>query len=225
MDAFVQTEQLHLCKWKRYDGQGHVLFTIFFIRTSVRKHIAFLLLWFRTNTSKFIRTNSFILLCVHPKAPFTWHNLLSNRFDNQLNVCMHDTTGRQTSLTTGCIVYRNIQLVIKPVWQPGCLTRLTTGWTNGCIVYTAGCQTGCTTRFDNRLVERTATGCSVAVRSTLRLDVCLHDTAGCHTSYTTGLTTAVSCKRGIRVCNVSKLIHAFSLFKIASVWHLGFYKR
>jgi len=32
-----------------------------------------------------------------------------------------------------------------------CQTRLTTGLTNGCIVYTAGCQTGCTTRFDNRL--------------------------------------------------------------------------
>ena len=165
MDAFVQTEQLHLCKWKRYDGQGHVLFTIFFIRTSVRKHIAFLLLWFRTNTSKFIRINSFILLCAHPKAPFTRYNLLSNRFDNQLNVCIHDTTGRQTSLTTGCIVYTNIQPVVKR--QTRLTTGLTTGLTNGCIVYTAGCQTGCTTRFDNRL------------------DVCLHDTAGCQTSYTT----------------------------------------
>jgi len=159
MDAFVQTEQLHLCKWKRYDGQGHVLFTIFFIRTSVRKHIAFLLLWFRTNTSKFIRINSFILLCAHPKAPFTRYNLLSNRFDNQLNVCIHDTTGRQTSLTTGCIVYTNIQPVVKR--QTRLTTGLTTGLTNGCIVYTAGCQTGCTTRFDNRL------------------DVCLHDTADC----------------------------------------------
>jgi len=26
--------------------------------------------------------------------------------------------------------------------------------TNGCIVYTAGCQSGCTTRFDNRLNEQ-----------------------------------------------------------------------
>jgi len=33
----------------------------------------------------------------------------------------------------------------------GCQTRLTTGLTTGCIVYTAGCQPGCTTRFDNRL--------------------------------------------------------------------------
>jgi len=32
-----------------------------------------------------------------------------------------------------------------------CQTRLTTGLTNGCIVYTAGCQAGYTTRFDNRL--------------------------------------------------------------------------
>jgi len=53
----------------------------------------------------------------------------------------HDTTGCQTGfqigLTTGCIVYTNI--------QPA------TGLTTGCIMYTAGCQTGCTTRFDNRL--------------------------------------------------------------------------
>jgi len=35
-----------------------------------------------------------------------------------------------------------------------CQTGLTTGLTNGCIVYTASCQTGCTTRFDNRLNEQ-----------------------------------------------------------------------
>jgi len=29
---------------------------------------------------------------------------LSNGFDNWLNVCIHDTTGCQTGLTTGCIV-------------------------------------------------------------------------------------------------------------------------
>jgi len=46
-----------------------------------------------------------------------------NRFDNRLNVCIHDTNGCQTGFTTGC------------------------------IVYTAGCQTGCTTRFDNWLNE------------------------------------------------------------------------
>ena len=35
------------------------------------------------------------------KAPFTQYNLLS--------------TGCQTGLTTGCIVYKNIQPVVKPV--------------------------------------------------------------------------------------------------------------
>jgi len=59
---------------------------------------------------------------------------------------LHDTTccqtrchtGCQTGLTTGCIVYTNIYPVVKRVWQPGkCLT-------NGCIVYTAGCQSGLT---------------------------------------------------------------------------------
>jgi len=38
--------------------------------------------------------------------------------------------------------------------QTGCQTSCQTGLTTGCIVYTAGCQTGCTARFDNR-VERT----------------------------------------------------------------------
>ena len=55
------------------------------------------------------------------KAPFAQYNLLSNRMSNRL--------------TTGCIVHTNIQPVVKPV----------------CIVYTARCQTGCTTRFGNRL--------------------------------------------------------------------------
>jgi len=55
---------------------------------------------------------------------------------------LHDTTCCHTGLTTGCIVYTNIQPVVK------------TGLTNGCIVYTAGCQYGCTTRFDKRLNEQ-----------------------------------------------------------------------
>jgi len=45
-----------------------------------------------------------------------------NRFDNRLNVCIHDTTGCETGLTTelttGCIVYTNIYPVVKPVWPP-----------------------------------------------------------------------------------------------------------
>ena len=62
----------------------------------------------------------------YTKAQFTRYNLLSD--------------GCQT--TTGCIVYTNIQPVVKP------------GLTTSCILYTAGCQTGCTTRFHNRLNEQ-----------------------------------------------------------------------
>jgi len=46
----------------------------------------------------------------------------TTRFDNWLNVCIHDTTGCQpgltTGLTTGCIVYTNICPVVKRGWQP-----------------------------------------------------------------------------------------------------------
>jgi len=39
------------------------------------------------------------------KAPFTRYNLLSyrlsDRFDNRLDVCLHDTVGCQTGCTTG----------------------------------------------------------------------------------------------------------------------------
>ena len=73
-------------------------------------------------------------------------------------------------------VYR-IQPVVKPVVNPFD-NRLTTG----CIVYTAGWQSGCTTRFDNRLNEQW-----------------LFVQHGCQTGCQTGLTTGsvVSCKRGI----------------------------
>jgi len=62
-----------------------------------------------------------------------------------------------------------IQPVVNPVWQPviSCIrtfNQLSNPFDNrfdnrllttGCIVYTAGfCQTGCTTRFDNRLNEQ-----------------------------------------------------------------------
>jgi len=66
------------------------------------------------------------------KMPFGLRTLVGPRnhvFDNWLNVCIHDTTG----VTTGCIVYTNIQPavlciqpVVKPVVQPGLTT--------GCIV-------------------------------------------------------------------------------------------
>jgi len=39
---------------------------------------------------------------------YTWYSRLSkwlwNGFDNRLNVCIHDTTGCTTGLTTGCVV-------------------------------------------------------------------------------------------------------------------------
>ena len=60
------------------------------------------------------------------KAPFTRYNLLLNRFDNRLYRVYKHSTGCQTHLTTGC------------------------------MVYTAGCQTGCTTWFDSQ----TNSGCS-----------------------------------------------------------------
>jgi len=84
-----------------------------------------------------------------------------------------------------------IQPVVNPDWQPvaSCIqtfNRLSNP-------YTAGCQTGLYNRFDNRVERTVADKRTVAVRSTRlsnpfknRLDVCLHDTAGCQTSCTTG---------------------------------------
>ena len=53
-----------------------------------------------------------------------------------------------------------------------CQSGYQTGLTNGCIVYTAGCQSGCTTRFDNRLKEQwlfvqhdCQTGCQTGLTS------------------------------------------------------------
>jgi len=43
--------------------------------------------------------------CCQPvKCLYTRCNRLSNRFDNRLDVCLHDTASCQTGLTTGCIV-------------------------------------------------------------------------------------------------------------------------
>ena len=39
---------------------------------------------------------------------YTWYSRLSNGFENWLTVCIHDTTGSQSSLTTGFIVSTNI---------------------------------------------------------------------------------------------------------------------
>ena len=58
-----------------------------------------------------------------PQAPFTRYNLLSNRLSNRFNNRLYR-------------VYKH---------STGCQTRLTTGLTTSCIVYTAGCQIGCKT--------------------------------------------------------------------------------
>jgi len=64
-----------------------------------------------------------------------------------LKLRLHDTTGCQAHCQTGC---QNNRLYRVYKHSTGCRTRLTTGLTNGYIVYTAGCQTGGTTRFDNQ---------------------------------------------------------------------------
>ena len=134
--------------------------------------------------------------CIVFKAPFTRFNLLSNRlsmrFDNRVNVCIHDTTGCQTRCHANRLSTRfdnRLYRVYKH--STDCQTRLTTGLTtgltNGCIVYTAGCQTGCTTRFDNWLNEQclfVQHGCQTRCQSGCQ--------TGCTTSLTgrtTGLTT------------------------------------
>ena len=66
-------------------------------------------------------------------APFTRYNRLSNRFHNRLyGVYKHST---------------------------GCQSRLTTGLTNGCIVYTAGCQTCCITQLNEQWLFVQPVGC------------------------------------------------------------------
>ena len=75
-----------------------------------------------------------IIIVLITEAPFTLYILLSNGLSWQPVKCLyslHDTTGCETYLTTGCIVY-------NPVWQP--MNRLNKqclfvqhGWTNsGC---------------------------------------------------------------------------------------------
>jgi len=82
---------------------------------------------------------------------------------------LHDTTGcqtrSQTGLTTGCIVYTNIQPTVKP-----CLSNRLYNPVSQPVERTAVRSTRLSNPFDNRFHNR--------------LDVCLHDTAVC----TTGLT-------------------------------------
>jgi len=82
----------------------------------------------------------------------------SNPFDNQLNVCIHDTASCQTGLTTGlttmlneqhCSFSRLLNSVVQPVWQ----TRFDS-CVEGTAVRSTGCQTGLYNRFDNWLYTR-----------------------------------------------------------------------
>jgi len=134
------------------------------------------------------------------KAPFTQYNLLSNWLSN---VCIHDTTIVKPVWQTAVSC---IQPVVKPVVQPGLTTS--------CLFNTV-VKPCLSNRLYNpvwQLVERTVCSFNTVVKPVVkpvwqpavscirtfnrlsngfdnRLDVCLHDTAGCQTSCTTGLTT------------------------------------
>jgi len=96
------------------------------------------------------------------KAPFTRYNLLSNRLPKNL-----------LSIRLSNRIDNRLYRVYKHL-TGAC-----------CIVYTAGYQTGCTTRFDNRLNEQwlfvqhgCQAGCITGLTTGLnrfhnRLDVCL----------------------------------------------------
>jgi len=129
-------------------------------------------------------------------TPFARYNRLSNRLYNRFDNRLYRVNKHPTGYQTGC--------------QTGLTTDLTTGnrlsnsvgqlcWTNILFVQ-HGCQTCCTTRFDNRIgncVERTATATVVKPGCTTVLTTgCIHDTAvcqtGCQTRLTTGLTTTLT---------------------------------
>jgi len=108
--------------------------------------------------------------------PFTRYNLLSNRLSMRLSILFENRLHR---------VYKH---------STGCQTRLTTGLTTGCIVYTADCQTGCTTRFDNRLNENLFVQHGCQTRCQTGFDNRLNEQwlfvqHGCQTGCQTGLTT------------------------------------
>jgi len=65
------------------------------------------------------------------------------RFDNRLNTRL---SNRLTGLTTGCIVYTNIQPLSNRVCQTGCTTRFDNRLNEPLFVQ-HGCQTGCQTRL------------------------------------------------------------------------------
>jgi len=84
------------------------------------------------------------------KAPFTRYNLLSNRFDNRLYHVHKHSTGCQTHLTTGCIVY-----------TPGCQTGLYNRFERTVAVRSTRLSNRIDNLFDNRLyrINKHPTGC------------------------------------------------------------------
>jgi len=108
-----------------------------------------------------------------PKRSFTWHaySMFKPRLHNVVKPvwqpvkCLY-TRYNRLSIRLSNRFDNRLYRVQKH--STGCQTRLTTGLTTCCIVYTAGCQTGCTIRFDNRLNEQrlfvqtgwTNSGCS-----------------------------------------------------------------
>jgi len=115
---------------------------------------------------------------------------------------LHDTscclTSCQAGLTTGCIVYINIQPVVKPVWQtavscirsvvrPVVQPGLTTGWTN------SGCSCNTVVKPVVNPVWQPV-GQPVGCLFTFFL----HDTVGCQTGCTTVLTTGCNVQTGYK---------------------------
>jgi len=144
------------------------------------------------------------------------------RFDNRLNVCIHDTagcqTGCQTGLTTGLTTVLNEQLFVQPVVKP-CLTNrfdkhgLTTGWM---FVYTIQpvvkpvvkrvwqpvwqpCWTNSCSfnRLSKRVVQSVDNGFDN------RLYRVYKHLPGCQTDWQPVWQLVVSCKRGLKVDNTS----------------------
>ena len=111
-----------------------------------------------------------------------------NRFDNRLYRAYKYSTSYQTCLTTGL--------------------------THGRIVYTTGCQTHCTTRFDNRLNEQWCCSFNTVVKlgCTTGLTTVLKEQPLLNTVVKTVWQPAVSCKPGIQVSRsrVSRVMVRFS---------------
>ena len=116
-------------------------------------------------------------------------NPLSSRFENRLYRVYKHSTGCQTRLTTGCIMYTAscqtgcttpFDNRLNEQWlfvKHGCQTRLYNRFDNrvertavhSSRLLNRVCQTSCTTRYDNRLNEQTAVklGCTTGLTAVL----------------------------------------------------------